>query len=125
MVPRFVILKILLLLFVVNNACAEDPQIKAKAEKIYSTVLSPYCPGRLLSHCPSSSADQLKLRIYEDLNQGKSNDQIINELYAEFGEDIRATPEFSGFGIIGWLMPALFLLIGFLLIFRFVKKQKE
>ena len=107
------------------NSFAVDPAIKKEANSIFSTVLSPYCPGRLLSHCPSGKADELKDRITADLEKGKTKEVIIDELYAEFGDDIKASPSFSGFGIVGWIIPFVFLFIGFFLILLFVKKQKE
>lgn len=103
----------------------DETELKKNANEVYSSVLSPYCPGRLLSHCPSSSADLLKQKIHDELAKGKSKQEVMNDLYKEFGDEIKAAPSFSGFGAVGWIAPILFIGIGLFFLLRFINKQKK
>jgi cytochrome c-type biogenesis protein CcmH len=98
------------------------------AQSIFTTVMSPYCPGKLLSDCPSAKASELKHLIRDELAQGKSKEEVLLKLQDEYGaETLRAVPEASGFGLLAWLAPILFLVGGLVLGFRVVanlaKKQ--
>lgn len=86
------------------------------ADEVQRQVMSPFCPGRLLADCPSASASELKLEILGEAERGKKADQIVAELAAKYGDEIRATPAFSGFALLAWLIPLLFLGTGALVL---------
>ena len=80
---------------------------------IVTSVMSPFCPGKLLHDCPSEKATELKDSIKSMLIEGDSKDKILNYLNDQFGsETLRSAPESSGFGAVGWYMPAAFLIFG-------------
>ena len=89
-----------------------DSEVDARSHEISRTVLSPFCPGRMLSDCPSSAASELKESVRNRILAGESNAQILDSLYATYGDDIRSTPAGHGVGILAWAAPALFLLVG-------------
>jgi cytochrome c-type biogenesis protein CcmH len=78
------------------------------AKHLYGTVMSPFCPGRLLSDCPSEQASLLKETILEDLKKGSSEEAILAELESKYGSEIRAMPTVSGMGLVAWIVPPLF-----------------
>lgn len=78
------------------------------AQEIYGSVMSPFCPARLLTDCPSPSASELKVKILNELKAGKGREQILQELYTTFGSTLRAAPEAHGFGALAWWVPVLF-----------------
>lgn len=80
-----------------------------------SSVLSPFCPGRLLKDCPSTAATELRNKIGKDIQVGKSDQEILSDLIAQYGESIRAAPLFQGFGITAWVVPMLFIVGGLIL----------
>jgi len=84
MTVRFVICLLLLLLIISVPTFADDgnftSQLRNEFELIENQVLSPYCPGRLLRDCPSSKASELKQSIRTDLSNGKSRNEIIENL---------------------------------------------
>ncbi len=83
-----------------------------QADTIASTIMSPFCPGRLLRDCPSSLATELRDTIKTRIEQGESADAVTESLIALYGESLRAAPRFSQFGIVGWIAPFAFLLLG-------------
>lgn len=93
-----------------NQVMTEE--IETTAQSIFSTTMSPFCPGRLLNDCPSSKATDLKNTIRSELQTGASTESIKASLVQQFGEEVMATPAFSGFALFAWSIPILFLIIG-------------
>jgi cytochrome c-type biogenesis protein CcmH len=95
------------------------------AQNIFSTTMSPYCPGRLLSDCPSNSASELKENLRTRVAAGESEGQI--ELYLEsiYGQGIHALPPTRGFGLVAWLTPVLFLGVGLLIFKIWIKRNNK
>lgn len=112
----------MLLLYVVVTptssliAQASDSQnneaVNRDARIIFETVLSPYCPGRTISNCPSPQADALRTEIKEKLASGQAADDIKEELYATFGDEMRTIPRARGFGLLAWIVPGIGFLAG-------------
>jgi cytochrome c-type biogenesis protein CcmH/NrfF len=48
---------------------------------------SPYCPGRSISSCPSSSARKLEQDIYKLALEGQQREEIEQALVARFGRE--------------------------------------
>ena len=102
-------------------------EAKEVANELSLEVMSPYCPGRSLRDCPSVGSTDLREEIYRRVLAGESKQKIKDELYVRFekeGVDIRAIPEFAGFGSMVWIGPAIFLLIGFFVLTFWLRKNK-
>lgn len=93
------------------NAQVEDSVARA-ARQIFETVMSPYCPGRTISNCPSPQADELRDVITQKIAAGEEPEAIKEELYAIFGDELRTVPRARGFGLLAWFVPALAFLAG-------------
>jgi len=112
-----------------ENSRAENPNLAPKVieetDYIMGTLMSPYCPGRLLKDCPSGQAFQLKEKISTRLQSGETSEAVVADLINTFGDEIRAAPEVKGFGIVAWFAPGLFLLIGAALILVWLKSRTQ
>ncbi len=86
--------------------------IDRKAYNLYQQVFSPFCPGRSLNDCPSSKAHDLKAEMRRKLEQGVPPEVILEEVFAQFGDQYRTVPAYQGFGRLVWWSPALFVLLG-------------
>ena len=89
-----------------------DEALNRDARIIFETVMSPYCPGRTISNCPSPQADELRAVIKEKLASGQTADDVKEELYATFGDDLRTVPRARGFALLAWVVPGIGFLIG-------------
>jgi cytochrome c-type biogenesis protein CcmH/NrfF len=121
---------ILSAIFVIGCAFTPLPSSAADlhedhAREIYSTIMSPFCPARLLSDCPSPSATELKVKILSDLRGGKSKEQVLEELYSTFGSSVRAAPEAKGFGALAWWIPILFVVVGGIVFAIWLARRKS
>lgn len=89
-----------------------DEAVNRDARIIFETVMSPYCPGRTISNCPSPQADELRVQIKDRLASGHAPDDVKEELYATFGDDLRTVPRARGFGLLAWIVPGIGFLAG-------------
>lgn len=94
--------------------CAAPAQAAPEdvANRLSGEIMSPYCPGVTLHDCPSKEADALRERIRDWAAAGWSDDRIMNELVAQYGESIRALPPADGGGITAWVIPGLVAIVG-------------
>ena len=119
-------LSIFLLSFtVVGMVRADQGALERQAHEVFGEVMSPFCPGRLLNDCPSPQAAELKQNIRTQLSQGLSTDQIFSALIDKYGEEVRATPKQSGFGLMAWVTPFLFLGAGVIAIWVWLKGSRQ
>lgn len=131
MLKRYLLLESLIVftIFLLASAAPaftmdSEAELDRKVHEVGASVMSPYCPGRLLSDCPSTAAAKRKHEIKAKLAAGFTVDQILEELYHEFGEESRAIPKSEGFGLLAWVLPFVVLGIGLLMILRMVKSNK-
>lgn len=109
------------------QTCAQAPNVNdadAAAIAIFGNVLSPFCPGRLLRDCPSSSAAELRESIRGKLQRGATSEEVLDELYLKYGDELRAAPEKRGFGMVAWLAPFVFLVSGAIVILLWLRSSK-
>lgn len=111
-------LPVALVLCVMSQGAQADERSQAldsEATRLYQQVFSPFCPGRSLNDCPSSKAAELKDEMRAQLEAGKSGEEVLQGVFQRFGDQYRAVPKFAGVGILVWLVPAGFVVVGLLI----------
>lgn len=112
--------------FQLSLALAEQPSsdLHQSAQDISDTTMSPFCPGRTISACPSDEARQLRGKIESWLQEGYSEAAVRNQLSLIYGEEVSGAPRFSGVGWLGWLLPGFVALAGGVFIVIRVRREK-
>lgn len=96
------------------------------AQGIFHSFMSPYCPGKLISDCPSEGATELKQQVREKLSKGQSRESVIEDLNKEFGAQVlQAAPTTTGWGLVGWIIPGIFIVIGIGIVSLWLKTNSE
>ena len=90
-----------------------DTQVDIQAREMFNSLMSPYCPGSLLSACPSGQAAVLRDSVRAQLRRGQSPEEIRQALVEIYGNEILASPPFQGLGTVTWLGVAVIFLGGF------------
>lgn len=128
MFPR-VLLIAFLLLFSGASAVAEEPAAvpisrtaEREAQEIFDTTMSPFCPGRTISACPSESARALRDDILVRLEHGESPLALRQELMDSYGQGLTGTPQGNAARIIGWAAPIVFLVAMAFLALRMLRR---
>jgi cytochrome c-type biogenesis protein CcmH len=87
-------------------AASADSGAKTTLPEIESQVMCPIC-GTLLELADSPQADRERAFIRRELAAGKSEQQIKDDLVAQYGDEVLATPPASGFDLSAYLVPAI------------------
>lgn len=82
------------------------------AYQLAHDLMSPYCPGRTLSACPSPQAAELRQWILFQAASGQSREDIEASLYDQFGDQILSAPKAEGWGLSAYVVPVLGFLLG-------------
>jgi cytochrome c-type biogenesis protein CcmH len=64
------------------------------------------------NHLQCGSALPLRQEIREQMNLGKSKEQILSYFAAKYGEKILSSPTTSGFNLTAWFMPFVMIALG-------------
>jgi cytochrome c-type biogenesis protein CcmH/NrfF len=93
------------------------------AYDVMNELMSPYCPGRLLSDCPSPQAQTLRMWLIVQEAAGRPRAEVEAEVVARYGESILAAPRAEGFGIAAYAAPAAAFVAGGGLLLWFLRRQ--
>ena len=98
-------------------------QVEKLTQEFSESTMSPYCPGRTISACPSIQARELREQIYTWFSSGYSKKAVLNQLLAIYGDEVRGVPDSNGFGKMAWLIPVFFVLLGISLLCFYLNKS--
>ena len=120
---RAALLALLLLVTAATGvATAADPQPTGPAstvaaqpqfsmDEIEREIMCPTCETPLyLSHSPA--ANRIRAYVEEKREAGWTKQQVKDRLVEDFGKEILAVPDTSGFGLAAWVVPLLVVLVG-------------
>ncbi|HTI14134.1 MAG TPA: cytochrome c-type biogenesis protein CcmH [Dictyobacter sp.] len=90
-----------------------------RVRDVASQLRCPVCQGESVEDSSASIAQQMRSVIREQLQQGRSEQEVIQYFASRYGEqNIVWAPPWHGFSILAWLVPMTLLLGGaFLLLF--------
>lgn len=83
------------------------------------------CPHLAVSQCTCSKADEIKAEIKQKIDQGMTEQQIINSFVAEHGQTVLSAPPKSGFNLSVWMIPFLAFVVGGIVLFAFLRNQQR
>lgn len=79
--------------------------------------------------CDCGTADQIRAKITELLNQGQNKDQIVAYFVGQYGEKMLATLPKKGFNLVAWITPFAAVAAGgtalFFILRAWAKKGRE
>lgn len=85
----------------------------------------PQCQNQNLIDSNSPVARDLRLEVYKMVDEGKSDDQIIEFMTTRYGDFVLYKPRMEGRTYILWLGPVILLLIGLTAGILFIRKQRN
>ncbi len=107
------------------SAAAESRADATWGYDLADDLMSPYCPGRALSECPSPQAEELREWILAQERAGQSREAVESELFRVFGDTLRQTPRAEGVGLVAYAIPAVVFAAGGGLLFWFLRRQRR
>lgn len=103
----------------------EDPEIKERFKNLTSELRCLKCQNQTIYASGAGLADDLKKQIRSQIYAGKTDEEIIEYMVVRYGDFIRFNPAIDKKNLVLWIGPFVFLLIGGVLLIRFIKDRKN
>ncbi len=93
-----------------------------RVQQVAAQLKCPVCQGESVADSPSLISQQMRGVIRQQLQSGKSEQEVIAYFQARYGDQIVWSPPWQGFSLLAWLVP-IALLLGGLLLMAFVLRD--
>ena len=101
------LLTLALAVFVVIGTATADPPAEDRAREIGSLIRCPVCEGEAIADSPSALAEDMMDLVRTRIDEGLSDQQIIDELIASYSGAQLLDPPLSWETAALWLVPSL------------------
>ncbi len=101
-----------------------NPQQEQSYKVLIEELRCLVCQNQTIADSNADLAKDLRRQVYEMLQQGKSQDEIVEFMIQRYGDFVLYNPQFKLKTGLLWLGPVVFLLIGLLMLILFVRKNK-
>jgi cytochrome c-type biogenesis protein CcmH len=83
------------------------------------------CPHLPVLACGCSTADRIKVDIQKKLDSGLTEQQVLDDYVAQYGNTVLAAPPGSGFNLTAYVVPFLGFIVGSFFLYRYLKSQQR
>lgn len=90
-----------------------DDHVRAVAQQLKC----PVCQEESVADSPSWIAGQMRITIRQQIEQGRSDQEIMQYFESRYGPEVLWGPQRQGFAMLAWLAPLLLLILGVFFIF--------
>ncbi len=117
-----IIITFFIVLFFVTSFVQAD-ELNDQTRKIAHKLRCPTCQGLSVKESEAGLATNMKLTIRTMLEEGKTEEEILQFFVDRYGEWILRSPLKKGFNLILWVTPGLGILIAVLILFQYVRRR--
>ena len=100
----------------------------AEQEARYDTLIKELrclvCQNQNLADSNADLAKDLRRQTYEQVRQGKTEDEVVDYMVARYGDFVRYKPPFKPLTWALWIGPFVILLVGLIVLLRFVRARQ-
>jgi cytochrome c-type biogenesis protein CcmH len=111
-----------------NIQAATAPDLEDRTREIATELRCVVCQNLSVADSPSEMAQQMRAIVREQLEAGKSSDQIKDFFVSKYGDWVLLKPKTTGFSAILWILPYVVLVAGVItalwFVHRWVGKKK-
>lgn len=130
MMKKIVLLLVLALAFPLAWAkeavpVAEDPEIERRMVALSEDLRCLVCQNETIAASRADFANDLRREIREQMQANKSDKEIVDFLVARYGDFVLYRPPFKATTLFLWIGPFLFLLIGAVVLFVYLKRRRQ
>ncbi len=110
--------------YAVDTRQLSDLKQQERYEMLTKELRCLVCQNQTIADSNAELAADLRRQVYEMLEKGKSNDEIIQFMTDRYGDFVLYKPAFKGKTVILWIAPIVFLIMGLITVFFFIKRKK-
>ncbi len=100
-----------------------DEVTKIRFQALSKELRCPKCQNQNLADSNSPIAQDLRKELYELLQQGKADSEIVDFMVSRYGEFVLYRPRVSALTYVLWFGPAVLILIGIIIVIVVVRRK--
>ena len=104
-------------------ALAQDPALERRVTNLAHELRCLVCQNQTLADSNAPLAVDLRNQIREQLAAGKSEHDVVDFMVARYGDFVLYRPPLKASTVLLWVGPFAFLVIGFYLLGRFLRRR--
>ena len=101
-----------------------SPELELRYRALSQELRCPKCQNQNIADSNAPISQDLRALLFERLEAGASDELILEEMVARYGEFVRYRPATRGAALWLWLAPALMLGVGFLLLLVLLRRAR-
>ena len=101
-----------------------DPKQQENYELLTKELRCLVCQNQTIADSNAELAFDLRRQVSEMLEQGKSNDEIIQFMTDRYGDFVLYKPAFKGKTLLLWIAPGAFLVLGLIIVYIFIRQKR-
>ena len=84
-----------------------------RARNLGASISCPVCDGQSVADSDAAPARNIRVFISDQIDEGRSDEEIRSAVDSRFPESLLLTPERSGAGALVWVLPVVVLVLAF------------
>ena len=109
----------------IQNFEFESIEQELDFHELTKVLRCPKCQNQNISDSNSELAKDLRNKTYELVKEGKTQEEILDYMVARFGNFVRYDPPITPATIFLWIGPLLFIIFGFLVLYKQAKNKSR
>ena len=103
----------------------EDPKIEQRMKALTEQLRCLVCQNETLADSRADLAEDLRKQIREQMNAGKSDQEILAFLTQRYGDFVLYNPPVKATTYLLWFGPFVLLFLGGGVLYRYLKRRRE
>jgi cytochrome c-type biogenesis protein CcmH len=104
------------------EAVVRETELDRQTKEVAAQLRCVVCQGLSIQDSPSSLAQEMRALVREQLELGKSPDEVKEYFVEKYGEWVLLQPKARGFNLLVYVMPVLILLGGGVFVYTRARK---
>jgi len=103
----------------------DDPVMAKRVEDLTQTLRCLVCQNQTIADSHATLAIDLKNQIIEKMQQGQTDEQIVDYLVQRYGDFVLYRPPVKATTVALWFGPAALLVLGVYVLFRYLIRRRR
>ena len=103
----------------------DDPATAKRVEELGQTLRCLVCQNQTIADSQASLAIDLKNQIIEKIQQGQTDQQILDYMVQRYGDFVLYKPPVKATTVALWFGPAALLVVGVFVLFRYLARRRR
>ena len=101
-----------------------SPELEQRYQLLSAELRCPKCQNQNIADSNAPIAQDLRKLLYEQLEEGATNEQILDYMVSRYGDFVRYRPAFDSSTAVLWLAPVLLFLAAIIVVFLSLRQRK-